>query len=337
MTGEFHLRLARPGEEDAIVQFLDAHWEWKLPLVHVPQFFEFYYRPFGGAPQFALALQDGRICAAAGFIRANAGENPDIWASIWAADEAAPGAGMELMAALPRLANARFCAVNNIRKKVVGLYRFLGYDAGRLPHYYRLAAQSGHRVARVAAPRILPLPETGLALRRVRVPMGVIAIIYESRPNVTSDAAALCLFKDYWYLSRRYFAYPFQSYDVWASETGEHLLCTRTVPVNGTNVLRLVDYVGEPGQFWLLGRAIDGLLHEAKAEYAECYCAGVAPECMEQAGFCARGPKDEAVIPNYLTPPLYENTEYYYAAQPGGAVLMCKADGDQDRPNLPAP
>ena len=56
MTGEFHLRLARPGEEDAIVQFLDAHWEWKLPLVHVPQFFEFYYRPFGGAPQFALAL-----------------------------------------------------------------------------------------------------------------------------------------------------------------------------------------------------------------------------------------------------------------------------------------
>ena len=78
MTGEFHLRLARPGEEDAIVQFLDAHWEWKLPLVHVPQFFEFYYRPFGGAPQFALALQNGRICAAAGFIRANAGENPDV-------------------------------------------------------------------------------------------------------------------------------------------------------------------------------------------------------------------------------------------------------------------
>ena len=35
--------------------------------------------------------------------------------------------------------------------------------------------------------------ENGLLLRRVRVPMGVIAIIYESRPNVTSDAAALCL------------------------------------------------------------------------------------------------------------------------------------------------
>lgn len=33
----------------------------------------------------------------------------------------------------------------------------------------------------------------GLAVERVRVPLGVVAIIYESRPNVTSDAFGLCL------------------------------------------------------------------------------------------------------------------------------------------------
>ena len=33
----------------------------------------------------------------------------------------------------------------------------------------------------------------GLEIRKKSVPMGVVAIIYESRPNVTSDAAALCL------------------------------------------------------------------------------------------------------------------------------------------------
>lgn len=33
----------------------------------------------------------------------------------------------------------------------------------------------------------------GLKLSRIRVPIGVIGIIYESRPNVTADAAALCL------------------------------------------------------------------------------------------------------------------------------------------------
>jgi len=33
----------------------------------------------------------------------------------------------------------------------------------------------------------------GMAIERVRVPLGVIGIIYESRPNVTADAGALCL------------------------------------------------------------------------------------------------------------------------------------------------
>ena len=33
----------------------------------------------------------------------------------------------------------------------------------------------------------------GLALRRVRVPLGVVGVVYEARPNVTIDAAALCL------------------------------------------------------------------------------------------------------------------------------------------------
>ncbi len=33
----------------------------------------------------------------------------------------------------------------------------------------------------------------GLTVRRVRVPLGVIGIVYENRPNVTSDAAALCV------------------------------------------------------------------------------------------------------------------------------------------------
>ncbi|MDR9394900.1 MAG: glutamate-5-semialdehyde dehydrogenase [Roseovarius sp.] len=35
--------------------------------------------------------------------------------------------------------------------------------------------------------------ESGLHIRRVRTPLGVVGVIYESRPNVTADAGALCL------------------------------------------------------------------------------------------------------------------------------------------------
>src|SRR5690606_8131759 len=33
----------------------------------------------------------------------------------------------------------------------------------------------------------------GMTIERVRVPLGIIGVIYESRPNVTADAGALCL------------------------------------------------------------------------------------------------------------------------------------------------
>ena len=37
------------------------------------------------------------------------------------------------------------------------------------------------------------MPQEGLDIKKISVPIGVIAIIYESRPNVTADAAALTL------------------------------------------------------------------------------------------------------------------------------------------------
>jgi glutamate-5-semialdehyde dehydrogenase len=58
-------------------------------------------------------------------------------------------------------------------------------------------AQAVRQIAALADPvgelidgRRLP---NGLDVRKVRVPLGVIAVVYEARPNVTIDAAALCL------------------------------------------------------------------------------------------------------------------------------------------------
>ena len=53
-------------------------------------------------------------------------------------------------------------------------------EVARLPDLVGQVIDSGER-------------PNGLKLSRVRVPIGLIGIIYESRPNVTADAAALCL------------------------------------------------------------------------------------------------------------------------------------------------
>ncbi len=51
-------------------------------------------------------------------------------------------------------------------------------------------AKAADPVGKVLSGGVLP---NGLKIEKVTVPLGVIGIIYEARPNVTSDAAALCL------------------------------------------------------------------------------------------------------------------------------------------------
>ncbi|WP_241427781.1 glutamate-5-semialdehyde dehydrogenase [Fertoeibacter niger] len=54
----------------------------------------------------------------------------------------------------------------------------------------RAVAEQRDPVGEVMAEWDMP---TGLHIRRVRTPLGVVGVIYESRPNVTADAGALCL------------------------------------------------------------------------------------------------------------------------------------------------
>ncbi len=53
-----------------------------------------------------------------------------------------------------------------------------------------LVARLSDPVGEVVSGQVLP---NGLVVRKERVPLGVVGIIYENRPNVTSDSAALCI------------------------------------------------------------------------------------------------------------------------------------------------
>lgn len=324
-------RIAAADERPAILRFLDENWGAKHPLVHLEDFFDFYYRPFGGdAPiQFAFAEEEGVPVAIAGYILVNRCETPDIWVSIWCAVKGHNGSGLELMAALPKLTGARVMACNNIRPSTLAIYTFLGHTAARLPHYYRLADKAEYAVARIAHKEILPV--SGAASLRL---LADEAALLESGYTPCAEHRP---YKDLWYLTRRYFHYPRQKYDVWAVEKDGGvcgLLITRCVDVNDTHVLRIVDYTGEPDALPELGCAIDGLMRRFDAEYADCYCFGIPTQTMAAAGFSERPADDANIIPNYLNPPLYENTEYYFFTSTTENFTMFKADGDQDRPNI---
>ncbi len=327
-------RLAEYSERDRLIDFINANFDWKLPLVNRKEFFEYYY--CGDRLQFAIAESEGEWKAAAGYILADHSETPDLWVSVWVAVKGANGAGLELMNALPALTGARVVACNNIRENTCVFYRFLGWEAERLPHYYRLADRTSAEDFRLCRPvSVQRLPVSGdLELDHVSTTVRLQGL---GLPPTSHTPA-----KDLWYLTRRYFAFPHLNYDVWSIHDKGVLLgylVTRTVASGEQGeipVLRIVDYIGEDPVLPRIGAALDRLLANTGAEYADCYCAGIPAEVFAAMGFTERKPGDGTVIPNYLTPPLYDNTEYFYFTNRPDGFVMFKADGDQDRPNLPA-
>jgi glutamate-5-semialdehyde dehydrogenase len=110
-------------------------------------------------------------------------------------DAALEAIAAELIARTPEIleANARDIDAGHEAGLSDALLDRLALDAGRIA---AIAAQVRDIVA-------LPDPAgeviegfrlpNGLDVRKVRVPLGVVAVVYEARPNVTIDAAALCL------------------------------------------------------------------------------------------------------------------------------------------------
>ena len=116
------------------------------------------------------------------------------------ADTGAKNRALLAMATEIRRAEARLIAAN---KEDVDAARAKGLDdafVDRLTLTPKTILAMADGLAEIAA---LPDPvgeitdlryrPTGIQVGRMRVPLGVVGIIYESRPNVTADAAGLCL------------------------------------------------------------------------------------------------------------------------------------------------
>jgi glutamate-5-semialdehyde dehydrogenase len=110
-------------------------------------------------------------------------------------NEALRAAASALRASIPEIlvANARDLAAAEARGTAASLTDRLKLDEARVEGI----AKGLEDVAALPDPIGAVMAEwerpNGLKIARVRVPLGVIGIIYESRPNVTADAGGLCL------------------------------------------------------------------------------------------------------------------------------------------------
>lgn len=122
------------------------------------------------------------------------------WRVFAKADTRSKNALLESMADALESAASRIAAAN---EKDLNEAKTRGMDEGKLDRLkfdeerIKKSAQSVRKIAQLQDPvgevvRGYTLPN-GIKLSQVRVPMGVMGMIYEARPNVTIDVAALCI------------------------------------------------------------------------------------------------------------------------------------------------
>jgi len=116
------------------------------------------------------------------------------------ADTAAKNSALMAMAEAAERDSSRLLEAN---RKDVGAARAQGLDAAMVDRLTLTQASIAAMAAGLREIAALPDPvgeisglsyrPSGIQVGRMRVPLGVVGIIYESRPNVTADAAGLCL------------------------------------------------------------------------------------------------------------------------------------------------
>ena len=102
-------------------------------------------------------------------------------------------AALEAQCAAVLIANARDmqqAAVNGVQGAMLDRLRLDETRVTGIANALREVAELPDPVGVVTRRETRP---NGLSIERMRIPLGVIVMIYEARPNVTADAAALCL------------------------------------------------------------------------------------------------------------------------------------------------
>jgi glutamate-5-semialdehyde dehydrogenase len=146
--------------------------------------------PSGTAAGGDVGAQVRAICAAARVAATAMARAPSA-----AKDRCLVGLAAALRARAAQIAQAN--ATDLARARAAGLDAAALDRLGLSPGAIEAMAAGVEQIARLADPigaieDVRPRP-SGIQVGRMRVPLGVIGIIYESRPNVTVDAAALCI------------------------------------------------------------------------------------------------------------------------------------------------
>jgi len=333
------IRRCRNEDIELVMDFIDCHWQSGHSLAVSRKLMDWQHEESEGDYNYLIAIRGKLVLGILGYITscrfdpALAGKNV-IWLALWKVldNVGETGLGLRMLNTLVTLEPHSTIAVNGINATHPPMYRALRYETGELKQFYVVNSQCERRLLNDSVGCSFPVPREGLSQFVEMQEKDLTALdpdfIVKDIANPKSPV----------YFSNRFLKHPFYQYRVFRVDGSTHdtaLLATRVAEHDGSRVLRIVDFAGDPKAIAAFGSAIKMLMIEEHAEYADFWQLGLPDEYFEEAGFALHDPESDVILPNYFEPFLQRNGRMLYALKSKTVLpaVICRADGDQDRPN----
>ena len=338
----YEIRLATIDDVDAIMDFIRREWNENHILASNRELFLWQYgcTEYGNNRDINVLLMtsrsNGEVVGMQGFVRySEKRECSQISTAIIkiSSQVKIPMAGVELIKRQTGFTGSSGCFASGVNPKtILPIYdKLFKHKTGIMQQYYVLnTGITEYKIADIKKNLTSAYTDAGYSLSYIETMEELkrrfeIERCYDRLP-VKSEQ----------YFKKRYFEHPIYQYMVYEIiNSNKHcvgVIFTREICVNEAKILRIVDYRGNLRELGYIGNCLDGLMVDNGYEYIDLMASDLDETMMKRSGFVLLTSEDPNIIPNHFEPFERKNIRIYYHQSVD--VVIFKADGDQDRPNV---
>lgn len=330
-----------------LMAFIGEHWSKEHVLAKSEALLGWQHQGSCGRDlDYVIARNDAGMQGVLGFIctsRFDQGLAPEqgIWLALWKVrDDAPSGCGLALLGHLCTKVPHIVIGTVGINQAVAPIFAALGYQVSTLEQSYVLHPnKQSFQIAKIPkdGQRCLPVPTAtaiptleSLTQTQLLEERELLDELWPKRQVPRKSGA---------FFVQRFLRHPFYRYLIYAIRKGDRrlgLLVARLCHANNAQALRIVDGIFPAPALEGLGVALQQLLLDHNAEYADMFHLGLDKGELAKSGFLTLdADNSQIVIPNYFEPFVQENCKIRSAfkSELDHHLVAMKADADQDRPN----
>lgn len=331
-------RLAKIDEAKKIMLFIKKHWSKKHILANDLNLLLNFYKKNSKYLNIIICVNKTSIISILGFVdysQYNKIPKSSVWLALWFTSYKYPASGILVLNYLCKKFNSRNIYGLGLTQNALMILKKYGFKFGVMNHYFKLNEnfKNNFKILKNYNYRLTKKHKNFYKNRMSDYSL----LIHNDLKNISF----LSKFeKNFEYIKTKFVNNKYYNYKLYLLTfrvKKQLIIIIRKIKVKNTNVLRVVDIIGNTNNFKYTGKFFDFILLKENAEYVDFLNYGIVDSQFAEAGFLKLNYKSKLIVPNYFEPFISKNKIINYAYQINNKnnkkININKADGDQERPN----